>query len=575
MSYRVRVRGLISAGLIATACAFGQGGQDSAGRIGLPYDWSHQHTIFAQPDTFERLSEVQADPRYWQQLYRSLYPQNEQAAGPEADSPAAVVDWSESLSTTALTFTGKASYPAKYSFNVANPTPNCTGDYVVLTLPTGTATQANLFAFNNLYVNNGGTGTCAGTTPKALFAYNASQNAGKLNSSPVLSLDGTKIALIENATPAQFHVVKWTSGDTSSTFGKPWNSSVLPNCATNGAVAPCEYSVVYSNHAAALSSPYVDYASDTAYVSDNHGLVVAISPVFGNGTPAVVFSVAVSGRTIMTPPVYDSVSKNVFAADAGGFLYYIRTSATSSGSCASGSPPCVGATTLNVANGTQVVDAPIVDSASGTVFVFSKSAPSTSNSLVVQTTTTLSTSRVAFVGPNGTLAVHTGAFNNAYYSSPASGLLYVCGTNSSGIPQLFAISFTGTQMNTGTAAHGPLALAEGKTACSPMSEVFNQSTSKDYLFLGVARKCSGTITGGCIEEFDVTSGFPSANIGAVAESAGTTGIVIDNVRNGATGNPSQTNLYFGTLGAQSCTEYTGGTSSSGNCLVKLTQTGLQ
>jgi len=561
--------------LLAATGARAQDDQDDSGRIGLPYDWSHHHTVFSQPDGFDVLKAVQADPRFWHQLYRDRFRQWAEDEPSFPVDPTGQVDWSESLSTTALTFTNLVTNPAKYSFNVANPTPNCTNDYVVFTLPTEAAGSANLFAFNNLYVNNTSTGTCPGTTPKALFTYNASQKTGHLDSSPVLSLDGTKIAFIENSASPQLHVLKWASGNTATTFGKPWNTAVLPNCATNGAVSPCEYSVVYSTHAATLSSPFVDYASDTAYVTDDAGLVAAIHPVFGTGTPAVTFSLTVSGKTTMTPPVYDSVSKNVFVADAKGFLYYIRTTATSSGTCSTGTPPCIGATTLNAANGTQIFDAPLIDSSSGTVFVFSRSAPSTANSSVVQTTTTLSTSRVAFVGPNGSQIVHAGTFNNAYYNSPATGLLYVCGTTAGNIPELYAISFTGTQMNTGTAAHGPLALATATAACSPLTEVLNQSGSKDYVFLGVNTKCSATIAGGCVKEFDVTSGFPTAVAGSVAETGGTTGIIIDNVSNGSSGNASQTNMYFGTLAAQSCTEYTGGTTAAGNCLVKLTQAGLQ
>jgi hypothetical protein len=544
-------------------------------RIGIPADWSDSHVVFSQPDTFERLRAVQADPRYWQQLHRTVLLQHAVAATPHTASPVAQVDWSESVSTTALHFANAVTYPAKYSFNAADPTPSCANDYIVYALPAKAATDANLVAFNNLYVNDSGTGTCPGTTPHALFTYNASRHTGKLNSSPVLSEDGTKVAFIEDAASAEFHVLKWKAGDTSPTFGAPWNSSVLPDCATDGATAPCEYSVVYSTNKAALSSPYVDYASDTAYVTDNNGLLAAISPVFGGGKPAVIFSLTVPSQTRMTPPVYDSVSRNVFAADAGGSLYYIRTSAASSGKCASGSPPCVGAPTLTVSDSTGIFDSPIVDSASGTVFVFSKSFSMSPYSAVTQTTTTLSTARVAYIGPQATQAVHAGIFNNAYYNNPGTGMLYVCGTDANNIPQLYGITFTGTRMNEGNPAHGPLALATGSTGCSPLTEVYNQTAGKDYIFLSVKTGCSASNPDGCLEEFNVTNGFPSAPSGTVPENGGTTGIIIDNVTNGSGGNSGVANLYFGTLHTQSCSESTGGTTSEGNCLVKLTQTGLQ
>ena len=85
------------------------------GRIGIPSDWSHAHVVFSQPETFGRLRDVQADPRYWQQLHRSLSVQHAEAATAGA-SPVAEVDWSESVSTTALDFANVVTYPAKFSF---------------------------------------------------------------------------------------------------------------------------------------------------------------------------------------------------------------------------------------------------------------------------------------------------------------------------------------------------------------------------------------------------------------------------------------------------------------------------
>ena len=582
--------------------------QEAGGRVGVPYDWSHRHTVFAQSGSFETQSALQSDPRWWHSQYRKSMPLFNAPAGPplrarddqgggnsgnggggnddadddghEGDSgktqgAGAKVDWGESLGTSALPYGAAGNYPAKYSFNAANPTPDCTNDFVVFTLPTGTTTKANLVAFKNLYVDNSGTGVCPGTLPVALFTYNASQNAGSLVSSPALSLDGKQIAFIENASSAQFHVVKWRAGDVAATVGSPVNTAKMVNCATNGAVAPCEYSLIYNTGAATLSAPYIDYATDTAYVSNDGGKIVAISPVFGGGQPAIRFTITVAGSGTMTAPVYDSVSKNLFVADKTGKLYYIRTAATSNGACATGSAPCLGTPTLNVSNGKAIVETPVVDSASGTVFVFSNSSPTGTNSSVVQTDTKLSTSRVATVGPAGTQNAFAGAFSNSYFNSPATGMLYVCGTLAGNIPQLYGISFTGTLMNTGTAAKGPLALATATTGCSALTEVFNQSLAKDELYLSVATRCSATITGGCVKRFDITSTFPTAITNAVAENGGTTGLVIDNVSNGASGNASQTNIYFVTKSTQSCSKYTTGTQATANCAVKLTQAALQ
>jgi len=580
---------LIAYGLLSSAALFGQ--DDSAGRIGVPRDWSHSHQILPQPATYERLTEIQADPRYWHQAQtaatrtverRELPRQSVSSHASALDTtpaPTGVlpdVDWGESLGTAALTYTNLNSYPAKYSFNVANPAPDCTNDYVLFTLPTATSTRFNLVAFNNLYVNATGTGSCPGTLPKILFAYNASQNGGPLNSSPSLSLDGKQIAFVESATASQFHVVKWRSGDVSTTFGNPYNAAKMANCATNGAVAPCEWSVTYSTGKSTLAAPFIDYTNDVAYVSDDIGKVYAIKPVFGGGAPAVAWSVSISGSTLMTPPVYDSVSKNVFVADAAGKLYYIRTSSAASGTCATGSTPCLGSPSLTVSSGAAVVEAPTVDSSNGKVYVFARSSPAGGNSSVVQASTTLGSTSVATMGPAGSQIVYGGSFSNNYYNSPATGMLYVCGTNSSNIPQLYGISFTGTTMNSGAAAKGPLALATATAACGPVTEVYNQSLSKDELYVSVTTRCTSTITGGCMRQFDITSAFPTAATNTVAETGGTLGIIVDNVQNKLHSNASETNIYFVTRSSQSCSKHTDGTATAtSSCAVKLTQSALQ
>jgi hypothetical protein len=80
------------------------------------------------------------------------------------------------------------------------------------------AGKFNVVAYNNLYTNSTSNGLCPGTAPAVLFAYNASQNHGKLLTSPALSLDGTPIAFIENASSAQLHILKWDAGDKSAAF---------------------------------------------------------------------------------------------------------------------------------------------------------------------------------------------------------------------------------------------------------------------------------------------------------------------------------------------------------------------
>jgi hypothetical protein len=217
-------------------------------------------------------------------------------------------DWNEAMNTGFNSY-GTPKYPAKYSFNSANPLPSCTNDYVVFTLGGSTSSSFDIIAFTNLYLNSGaGSSFCAGTNPTLLFAYFAStaSTPGGLNGSPARSLDGTQIAFVESAgSGGIFHVLKWQAASSVPTF--PNSTATLHDCAANSA-PPCEYSVGYAGSITATkTSPYVDYATDTAYVTDNAGNVYAISPVFGGGTPAVKSGWPVGVGTSVTAPVYDSV----------------------------------------------------------------------------------------------------------------------------------------------------------------------------------------------------------------------------------------------------------------------------
>jgi hypothetical protein len=606
----------------------------------LSTDWTHKHVIFSAPSDPDVAEKVQKNPRYWQQQIRRMGPRaadlergESQAvevlsdAGTDANSGKKKNrkkvktkrfnrkrDWSESVATSALTLNPNkgVTYPAKFAFDTSNPTPNCLNDYAVFTLNQHNSSSFNIIGYNNLYVNGDGSGLCNSalvTAPTALFAYFASTAGGQLQTAPVLSLDGTEIAFIEDSSSSQFHVLRWKAGNVNSTFASPFNATTLASCVTTSDVPPCEYTVQFSSHNADISAPYVDYGTDTAYVSDNNGAVSAISPVFTathSNPPAIVsgFPLSPSGST-MSPPVYDSISGNLFVGDQGGNLFYIRTANSTKGTCVSGSPPCVGKSSLsgtaalNVSS-KDILDAPIVDSSNQTVYVFSNSDPGNTNSAALQTDTTLSFLNEAKAGSNGGgQNVFSGDFTDPYFTSPSTGLLYVCG-NAGSNPELFAISFggagctaagspiscctgngTGNCMTTGTASFGPLDLSNASTStqCSPITENFNSDTGKDQIYVGVVA-CAGfggiASTVGCIQAWDVTSGFPASDTPAAIapESFGTSGIITDNTSSQSAAKVN-TNIYFLTQGAQSCPDYNGTTQTGGNCAVKLTQSGLK
>ena len=609
---------------------------------GIPIDWTHRHIVFSSPSADpETLTNIKRDPRYWLQLVRRPAsidadsalgaraaniatvelgrPQGEEleddgdmnstsdeagfgfgghrGRSPPWRRPLSDRDWSEAMNTGFKSF-GGSKYPAKYAFNSANPVPSCTNDYVVFTLGGSTSSSFNIVAFTNLYLNNGGGSSfCSGTTPTLLFAYYAStgSTAGGLNTSPVLSLDGTQIALIEAAASgAIFHVLKWQAASSVPAF--PNSTASLHDCAVSSA-PPCEYSVAYAGtNTATRSSPFVDYSTDTAYLSDNAGNVYAISPVFSGGTPAIKsgWPINVGSVTPLGPPVYDSVSQRVFFARAtNGSLYDIQTTAA----CGVTPAPCLGGS-ISVGSGT-ITEPPIVDSTTQKVFVFSNAAPSGSGitgAAVVQTSTSLASRIVAGLGGGSVNSIRVGDFNNAYYSSGAGAVgaaLYACGDSSStGVdaPVLYAFPFASTPtagtLNPSALTGSGLFLTTGQAAagsCSSITENYNQTTGNDRIFVGVASNCATGEAGGCILSYDITSGFPSgtpstAPAAHAAEPGGTSGIIIDNVADQSSGSKLTTDIYFlsaetsGGVG-QSCSTYSGG-ATSGNCAVSLTQNGL-
>jgi hypothetical protein len=578
----------------------------SPGQTALPYDFSQQHVVFPAADSAERQAAIEQDVRFHLQRLRRTVQQFEVesprsqftsqadaiSTSPGRSSPGSPlqVGWQEAVGDTSDTVKSPT-FPAKYSSNVANPVPDCAHDYVVYTLPNAGAGKFNVIAYNNLYVNGTASGVCHGTTPEVLFAYNASQNDGKLATAPALSLDGTQIAFIENSSSAQLHILKWHAGDKSATFPKPFNSSAMANCATNQAVAPCEYSVTYSTTTATLSTPYVDYGSDTAYVSDDAGHVSAIHPIFSAtpaNPPAVVTGYPLTpGAGVMTGPVFDSVSGNVFVADPTR-LYYIRTPASATGTCVSGSRlPCVGRgsqTTSVGAGAGSTLESPIVDSTNGWVFAFAWSGAPYKGATIVQSNTTLSVLNVAEISGDGgstSTNLFAGTFDNNYFNNPATGKLYACGENGAGhFGTLWAAGFTSAGMKTGKAGFGPLNLttasvAGGDPVCSSLGEFYNQTAGKDYLFAGVAADCAfGGASTGCVFSFDITNSFPTAVLGNYSSPGGSSGIIADNVTGSSTSAASIYYLSTQPPGSNApCTVSTGGTNTDGNCAVKLVQSG--
>src|SRR5271155_3386960 len=188
---------------------------------GIPHDWSHRHLIFSRPSSQAMALRVERQPRYRiQQAWRQLSAGSSEAwmraldalavrlasapsrkSGPIASwgrpllgHPKRVLNglWGMDLGSGAKV--GAGMYPAKYSFDPIGA-PSCANDFVVFnTGVTGSASQASIVAYNNLYSGSTGSGGC-GTSgvPTVDWAYNT---GGKIVTSVVLSADGTQIAFI-------------------------------------------------------------------------------------------------------------------------------------------------------------------------------------------------------------------------------------------------------------------------------------------------------------------------------------------------------------------------------------------
>jgi hypothetical protein len=360
-------------------------------------------------------------------------------------------------------------------------------------------------------------------------------------------------------------------------IGSPTNNAALGSVTLSGSPA-------VSN-----SAVYVDYAHDVGYVGDDSGKLHMLTPFF-NGSLAEVttggWPVTVSSTTtkILTAPVLDSVSGNIFIGDAegtAGKLFYVRLAAGSLGTCNAGSnggnPPCVGNTTLTVSSNQGLTDAPVVDSTNQWVYTQTSNADGT-NARIFQANTILTTISTANVGTVGSNDLHAGDFDITYRNSgpTSSGArYYVCGLDSGGKSVVYQFGFNSISGQLNSSSTISLAVTSANNSpCSPLTEIYNPNAAggaKDWLFLSVTDHGAGASCGNkpCVFQIDITNALSTLSISQTAvysPNQGTSGLIVDNVST-----LSQTsNIYFATLRGRVCT--TGG---SGACATKLQQSNLQ
>lgn len=548
--------------------------------MGLPLDWSSRHIIFTNGASPAIAAEAARDPRSWIQwarrsgfLFRNWIPRPEPWMKPKRQMR---VDWAMSLGPNGGMPIGET--PAKYSFNTTGY--SCTTDFVVYVIgATPSATQANIVAFNNLY-----TGTASSSCPNGpqtpptsdlkqpTFMWSYQVGTGAVNLSPVLSLDGTKVAFIESAADAMFDVLTWVSGQgTSATApvapGTNGSSAVRLDY-TNTTVTGCAANASTDSN----SSPYIDYGSDSAYVSADNGELYRISGVF-NGVPTVQYCVTVNAGAALTSPVYDSVSNSVFVSD-GHSVYAYTPGPTGFTKVASI------AVADTAVGGNPIILSPVVDSTNGFVYVFSAADANDTHSIVSQINVSLSTQTTAEIGRAASQFILDGDFDNAYFNNgptTGAGTLYACGTEATNgaKPSLYALSFTAPNglMNTAPAVSDNRNINPGTPngSCSPLLDFFDGTN--DRLFVGTGNY-TGTGGANVVTEWNVNTRIASStttpNNTATDEWGGTSAFTIDNVNP----DPQTSSIYFGTLHAPTAGNTT--PCGAGNfCAVKLTQSALQ
>jgi hypothetical protein len=598
--------------------------------VPMVLDWSMRHVIYPHFGPMAAMLAVQQDPRArfsWRQRLPlpMRWPRREppppRFPRPGNIGPALQRDWSINLGTTG---TAASMYPAKFSFDVT-AAPSCANDFIVFPIAAnGSATQPNLVGFNNLYSGTaGGNGICnrtpsgtdTGVAATVYWSYDVNGIGGAAPTSPELSLDGTKVAFVESATgqPAHFHVLAWKSGDGESAANL--QNVLLPKTInTFVSAAPVGGSGTATDlplgsattGTDTLSSPFIDYVRDLAYVGNDAGTLYRIKDVFctvdpacsGSSKPApsidtswgssgavTVGSGSCAGTTSskLTGPVLDFVTLNVYVGCSDGKLYGFN----SSGVALTNPSVTVGDGTASKTYG-GIVDPPIVDGVNGFVYAVSGSANAGAYGALVQAKIDLSSSVVVQVGAGNQCNMHSPAFSNAYYTSPTSAgaLIYVAGvtgtvsqpcTASSSISTnndiyVYGATFGATGVMTSGTPADNVNLGTGPGAeWAPLLEFYNATTATDWLIVAALQSSQTNMASG-----NITSGFPTgSSFGTFVEyGLGPSGMIVDNDSSSA----QAASIYFNALEENAaCTNNTEPSvlTDTGGCAMKLTQAALE
>lgn len=536
-------RATLKLGTLGVLCIFVLGvsarvSQKTPTYKGLPQDWSSHRVIFPLNSLAKHPGLINSEPRVMLQLLRlakaglrPVRPVTSPALAPSTTG----VDWSVSTVRGKVPF---GQFPAEFTLNPASP--SCSSDFAVFALGNTTGTtggQATIIGFNNLYVNSSGTGFCPLTSPFNIFAYNTSTlTGGVIRTSPILSLDGKKIAFVESvggATPTSvLHVL---------TYAVNVGASCANGCAAGASVAPGVgntakmVTVTYANANNTRSSPWIDYNTDTIYVGANDGAVHKITGVFTTTTPTVVngggWPVTVNNKVPLTGPVQDTVTGNIFVGDNRGILHSFSYL----------TPGTVSNLVVGVTATGSLLDTPLVDAPDGVVFVTTSNNGTGAAIVEARTSNLAKLTSVSLgngsIGNGGnTIALYDGDVDNAFFTNgPASGHMFACGTGPADFtPYLYRFPFNASVVI--QPASSATQIVNSTTArCSPLTGFFNSNINggTDFFFWGVTDTCVNA--SGCV--MSVANGITFQR---TAETGGTSGIIVDN----DTTQPDTSNIYF-------------------------------
>ena len=606
----------------------------SAPQVGIIQDWSTQHVIYTRNGSVDDMLKVRNDPRFLNSYllhYKREHPSQIQTAPandttlsesayaegsaaemqpelltlrpeplplppvhkPPLKNKHTKIDWAVDLGGTYGMAIGES--PAFWGYSPVG-TPTCTtskgqiGDFIVFSLKATPAksSQANLVGLTNLYAGSSPTGIC-GSLPTFLFSYAIGSGGSLL--SPVLSLDGTKVAWIENtgtgSGQAVFHVTTWVYGEgTSATTGAVAVDVENGTC-TSG--KSCDVAIDYTTLTTLTgctatsfintnSEIYVDYPSDTAFVGADNGILYHLKGIF-KGTPTFDYCTTVnaSASTGLSGGVYDShlSTPEFFISDSKVIYAYTLG--------ASGFTKVATYTYASGAAATYTGPGPLLDAFNNYIYLFSADDLAGHTS-VTQLTTSLTSPTVVPLGPASTdsyKVLFYGTFDNNYFNNGpkvAGSTLYTCGgyTSQTAAQALYAIGFTSSGTVNTTPVMGaninvdPPTAAHPNGTCSPITEFFDGS--KDRIFLGMGEHLA-TTGANVIQMWDVTTRPTTASTytaQAANYAGGSSGLIIDNKANSTAQAES---VYFTTLVPQNVS---GQSCASGRvCAVKLTQSGLQ